>query len=103
MVDLYNFAMFASWTTFLPQLIPQIYQDAQLPSLSLQHSQTIQGLATCLDEFTIPHESYTPWTYALAQFTANQRKDWKSAVKSLLEIAQLHRCRTYPRLTPAMI
>ena len=78
--------MFASWTRFLLQFIPQIYQDAQLPSSCLQHSQTIQGLATCLDKFTVPHDSYTPWTYTLAQPTANQRKDWKMAVKSLLEV-----------------
>ncbi|KIM37757.1 hypothetical protein M413DRAFT_448272 [Hebeloma cylindrosporum] len=78
--------MLASWTTFLLRFIPQIYQDAQLPSSCLQQSQTIQGLATCLDKFTIPHDTYAPWTYALAQPTANQRKDWKLTVKSLLEV-----------------
>jgi len=68
--------MFA-WTTLLLQLIP---------SSCLQQSQTIQGLATCLDKFTVPHDSYTPSTYTLAQPTVNQRKDWKIAVESLLEV-----------------
>jgi hypothetical protein len=87
MVHLYDLAMFASWTTFLLQLIPQIYyQDVQSPTSCLQQSQTIQGLATCLDKFTVPHDSYTPWTYTLAQPTANLRKDWRSAVKSLLDV-----------------
>ena len=87
MVDLYDLAMFASWTTLLLYLIPQIYQDVQSPTSCLQQSQTIQGLATCLDKFTVPHDSYTPWTYTLAQPTANQRKDWKSAVNlSLLDV-----------------
>ena len=78
--------MFASWTTLLPPLIPQIYQDVQFPSSCLQQSQTIQGLATCLDKFTAAHDSYTPLTYTLAQPTPNQRKDWKIAVESLLEV-----------------
>jgi hypothetical protein len=79
--------MFTSWTTLLLQLIPQIYcQDVPFPSSCLQHSQTIQGLVTCLDKFTVPHDYYTPSTYTLAQPTANQRTDWKMAVKSLLEV-----------------
>jgi len=78
----------ASWRTFLLQLlvIPQIRQAVQIPSSCLQQSQTVQGLATCLDNFTVPAEFYTSSTYALAQPTENQRNDWKSVVRSLLEV-----------------
>ena len=78
--------MFASLVTFLLQFISQTYQDGQSPSSCLRDSQTIQSLATCLDTFTAPHDSYTPRTYQLAQPTADQRMDWKVAVKSLLEV-----------------
>jgi len=64
----------------------QIYQVGQSPSACLLTSQTIQGLSTCLDTFTAPHNSYTSKTYELAQPTADQRMDWKVAVKSLLEV-----------------
>jgi hypothetical protein len=46
---------------------------------------SIDKLAVCLDEFTVPSGYYTPTTYAVAQPTDDQRADWRKLIHSLLD------------------
>ena len=56
------------------------------PTICLRHATSIVGLATCLDQFTIPPAFYDPLSYDLAQPIGSQREDWKDLTTRLLSV-----------------
>ncbi|KAF5329605.1 hypothetical protein D9619_009405 [Psilocybe cf. subviscida] len=55
-------------------------------SSCLQTAVSIEGLVSCLDTYTVPHNYYNAMTYDLAQPVGTQRRDWSTAVQSLLSV-----------------
>jgi hypothetical protein len=56
------------------------------PSSCFQTAASIEGLVSCLDTYTVPHDYYNAMTYDLAQPVGTQRRDWSIAVHSLLSV-----------------
>ncbi|KAF8153794.1 hypothetical protein B0H34DRAFT_661500 [Crassisporium funariophilum] len=83
--------MLALWTSLLQtfiQITAWLFVPGSdlSPSLCLRTSLTIEGLVTCLDRFTVPHDYYDDATYTVAQPTIDQRNDWNTVIRSLLSV-----------------
>ncbi|KAF9039865.1 hypothetical protein BJ165DRAFT_1351099 [Panaeolus papilionaceus] len=56
------------------------------PSRCLLISPTLPALTTCLDTFTVPHNTYTPLSYALSQPSPLQLEDWARLVQRMMNV-----------------
>ncbi|KAF8805576.1 hypothetical protein BYT27DRAFT_7104300 [Phlegmacium glaucopus] len=56
------------------------------PALCFETSTTIDALAACLEDFTVPPNHYNQATYDAAQPTTEQRNDWKNVINLFLSV-----------------
>lgn len=56
------------------------------PTGCLVVSPNLDALVTCLDTFTVPHDYYSPLTYAVAQPLPAQRSAFSDAIHTLLSV-----------------
>lgn len=71
-------------TTLLLWLLGKEYDLS--PSSCFHIATSIEGLVSCLDTYTVPHDYYNAMTYDLAQPVGTQRRDWNTTVQSLLSV-----------------
>ncbi|XP_006464086.1 hypothetical protein AGABI2DRAFT_187461 [Agaricus bisporus var. bisporus H97] len=81
-----NFEEQWSAATFLLNLLfaPSVQTNLSLSEACFSTSQTLNGLAECLEDFTVLKGTYNRFTYLEAQPTVTQRDAWFKATYTLL-------------------
>ncbi|KAF9034853.1 hypothetical protein BJ165DRAFT_1511890 [Panaeolus papilionaceus] len=79
---LFSFLSVFPWPdTFLPFAALTSPETLLTPSRCFLNSPTLPALTSCLDTFTVRHNTYTPLSYPLSQPSALERDDWRDQCK----------------------